>query len=88
MSGGGQTDVILLDFSKVFDKVLHRRLFTKLHYYGIRSLVLTWIEAFLTTRHQRVLIDGEASDYTQVRYGVPQETGLSLLLFLIFINDL
>ena len=32
----GQTDVILLDFGKAFDKVSHQHLFAKLHYYGIR----------------------------------------------------
>ncbi len=35
MSAGSQTDVTLLDFSKAIDKVPHRRLLTKLHYYGI-----------------------------------------------------
>ncbi len=58
-SGGGQTDIKLLDFSKTFDKVQHRRLLTKLHYYGIRSSVLKWIVAFLTTSREGT-IDGEA----------------------------
>ncbi len=84
MSGGSQTDVILLDFSKAFDKVPHRRILTMFHYYGVRCSVVKVIETFLTTSHYMVLIDGEASDYTQVRSGV----SLGLLLFLIFINDL
>ena len=33
---GGQTDEILLDFSKAFDKVPQMRLLLKLDFYGIR----------------------------------------------------
>ena len=32
-----QTDVIIMDFAKAFDKVPHRRLLYKLDYYGIRG---------------------------------------------------
>jgi hypothetical protein len=37
MSSGKQIDAILLDFSKAFDKVPHRRLLMKLDHYGIRG---------------------------------------------------
>ena len=47
---GKQTDLILLDFSKAFDKVNHSKLIWKLHNYGIRSNVLNWIVAFLGDR--------------------------------------
>ena len=33
--GHKQTDLIIVDFAKAFDKVLHRRLLHKLKYYGI-----------------------------------------------------
>jgi hypothetical protein len=33
---GKQTDLIILDFSKAFDKVPHKKLFRKLDNYGIR----------------------------------------------------
>ena len=35
-----QTDIILLDFSKAFDKVSHEKLALKLHDYGIRGSAL------------------------------------------------
>ena len=35
--GHKQTDLIIMDFAKAFDKVPHRRLVYKLEYYGIRN---------------------------------------------------
>ena len=42
-----QVDMIVLDYSKVFDKVPHQRLMTKLWNYGIRGNTHTWIKSFL-----------------------------------------
>ena len=47
MQMGQQTDLILLDFSKAFDKVAHKKLISKLHFYGIRGNTLFWIKDFL-----------------------------------------
>ena len=35
--GHKQTDLIIMDFAKAFDKVPHRRLLHKVDYYGIRG---------------------------------------------------
>ena len=43
MQMGKQTDLILLDFSKAFDKVAHEKLLLKLHHYCIRGDILNWI---------------------------------------------
>ena len=40
---GHQVDIILLDFAKAFDKVLHTRLLHKLDHYGARGNVKRWI---------------------------------------------
>ena len=69
---GKQTDLILLDFSKAFDKVNHEKLLLKLHSYGIRQDTLAWIRAFLSNRQQQVVIENESSGSVPVTSGVPQ----------------
>ncbi|XP_072178279.1 uncharacterized protein [Diadema setosum] len=83
-----QIDVILLDFSKAFDKVPHSRLLYKLDYYGIRGTLHNWLADFLHNRTQRVILEGSISSSVNIASGVPQGSVIVPLLFLLFINDM
>ena len=78
-------DVVYLDFQKAFDIEPHQRLLLKLKAHGIGNDVINWIEKWLTHRKQRVIVDGEISNWKSVLSGVLQGSVLGPMLFLIYI---
>ena len=60
----------------------------KLDCMGVRGNLLRWIDAFLRDREQRVVVEGQSSDWRKVTSGVPQGSILCSLLLLIYVNDI
>ena len=51
------------------------------NYYGL-------IHSFLSDRHQRMVLNGQSSNWSHIKAGVCQGSILRPLLFLVYINDL
>ena len=80
--------VLMLDFSKAFDKVDHSILLQKLANTGVPDCVTRWFTAFLCECRQHTKIGDYVSDWCTINAGVPQGTLLGPVGFVIHIIDL
>ena len=79
--------LLFLDLKKAFDSISQSILLRKLYLYVFWGPSFNLLQSYLTNRSICTKMDGKLSKPISIQYGIPQESVLGLLLFLIFVND-
>ena len=84
-----ETNVVFLDISKAFDRLIRELIVWKLKYIcGISDPLVKWIHEFLNNRKQRVKVWGSTSNWMKTKLGGPQGSVLISLLFNLYMSDI
>ena len=79
---------VLIDLAKAFDTVKQRTLLQNMDFHYIYSYSLGLFKNYLSDRQCFVKIGSSCSFLKQIECGVPHESILGPLLFLIYTNDI
>ena len=85
---GNISRLVMIDFSKAFERIDHGLLLRKLLDMDVPIWLVKWIASFLSDRMQRVKYKGVFSEWLSISTGVPQGTKLGPIGFIVMINDL
>lgn len=86
-ASSGAVRLLTIDFSRAFDCARHDMIVASAKNYSVPYFLLNWITSFLTNRQQRVLWQGNFSNWSLVRSGVPQGSVLGPILFCLLVDN-
>ena len=78
---------VFLDLKKLFDKVDHGILLSKLSKYGIIGTPLRWFTSSLTSRKHFCQLNGQKSNLNLVQCGIHQGLCLGSVIFILYVNN-
>ena len=87
LQGRKRTVMVLVDFSRAYDKTWRTGLLFKMAELGLPRCYTAWFKAFLTDRKACVRINDTRGGFRILRDGTPQGAVTSPALFNIYIND-
>lgn len=81
-----RTIAVFLNFEKAFDKIWHQGLISKFITLNIPCYNKIIVKSFLENRFFKVRFDNSFSDPHPISAGAPQDSWLSPIFFLLYIN--
>jgi ribonuclease HI len=90
IAAGAQSNFAMLafDFTKAYDRVSRLGLIAKLSTLGLPSQLVLFANNWLQDRTFKVAYRGCISKKFRLHHGIPQGSALSVILWLLYINDL
>jgi len=88
LDSGGSVRTVFVDFQKAFDRVDNNIVLHKLLQRDVPHFMIKWMFSCLEGRQQRVKVNDGFSNWTQLVGGMPQDSWLRPLIFLLVIDDL
>ena len=75
-----------MDVKGAFDHISKAQLLARMIELGIDGDLITWIDCFLTDQKVLLVIDGHDNKERDIETGIPQDSPVSSILFLIYIS--
>ena len=82
------TTALFIDFKSAFNQMWYKKLWMKLQQLNYPKYIIAWLRNYLTSRSAHIEIKNNRSKYFSLYKGVPQDSCVGPVLFLVYHYDL